>query len=391
MVTAWAAQTRMALANMLAPDNNEAAGCPAAHRADPTQGLRGDGRCACIAIAPWPRRSSSVAGTMSWPSSQSAGAAVRCRGGHRAPFAQAREDRQDRHSGDHGRTERRAAVVAPVKDMAEIHDFPDLAVPHHQQARQRQDRHRYFLMSQAFSAAEVLRIVRQHWDIENCLHWSLDVVLDEDLARNRKDNARQLAVLRAPDAELALADPDRPRPCAANSSTPSRWRWRAPASSRRRCQCRCSSATSRRHSPTDRPPCARHWPGAWRRRHWRRRRRAWPGGNRPGPCRRHGRASSTMLSTAQKVQPGATERSWPDGVAFCAELVQDGAHLVVGHRVPEVGAVHDEAVERALLVDRGREELGDSPARRRPRADHVVLQRRRACRRHPAPPSPSGR
>jgi hypothetical protein len=30
--------------------------------------------------------------------------------------------------------------------------------------------------------------------------------------------------------------------------------------------------------------------------------------------------SSIVLSTAQKVQPGATERSWPDGVAFCASL-----------------------------------------------------------------------
>ncbi len=25
-----------------------------------------------------------------------------------------------------------------------------------------------------------------------------------------------------------------------------------------------------------------------------------------------------MLSTAQNVQPGATDRNWPDGVALCA-------------------------------------------------------------------------
>jgi hypothetical protein len=38
---------------------------------------------------------------------------------------------------------------------------------------------------------------RAHWQIENCLHWVLDVVLDEDLARARKDHAPEnLARLR---------------------------------------------------------------------------------------------------------------------------------------------------------------------------------------------------
>src|SRR5207253_3170576 len=56
---------------------------------------------------------------------------------------------------------------------------------------------RYFLMSQNYRPKDVMRIVRTHWTIENGLHWPLDVVLDEDLARNRKDNApANLAVLR---------------------------------------------------------------------------------------------------------------------------------------------------------------------------------------------------
>ena len=39
--------------------------------------------------------------------------------------------------------------------------------------------------------------MRAHWQIENCLHWVLDVVLDEDLARARKDHAPEnLARLR---------------------------------------------------------------------------------------------------------------------------------------------------------------------------------------------------
>ena len=68
---------------------------------------------------------------------------------------------------------------------------------------------RYFLMSQAYSRKEVLRIVRTHWSIENGLHWPLDVTLDEDLARNRKDfGPANLAVLRRLALNVARAHPD---------------------------------------------------------------------------------------------------------------------------------------------------------------------------------------
>lgn len=64
-------------------------------------------------------------------------------------------------------------------------------------------------MSQPYSRTQTLSIVRQHWGIENCLHWPLDVVLDEDLARNRKDNApANLAVLKRLALNVARAHPD---------------------------------------------------------------------------------------------------------------------------------------------------------------------------------------
>ena len=50
----------------------------------------------------------------------------------------------------------------------------------------------YFLASlsaQTASAARLGRIVRQHWQIENGLHWILDVAFDEDACRIRRDNA----------------------------------------------------------------------------------------------------------------------------------------------------------------------------------------------------------
>ena len=57
-------------------------------------------------------------------------------------------------------------------------------------------------------------------------------------------------------------------------------------------------------------------------------------------------------------------------------LVEDGAHRLVGHGVEIIRAIHGESVERALLVDRWRQELRDAPAFRRPGADDVVFHRR---------------
>jgi len=56
---------------------------------------------------------------------------------------------------------------------------------------------RYFISSLLGNASKVLYAVRQHWGIENQLHYVLDVSLDEDACRIRKDNgAEVLAVLR---------------------------------------------------------------------------------------------------------------------------------------------------------------------------------------------------
>lgn len=43
----------------------------------------------------------------------------------------------------------------------------------------------YFISSRSTSAAAFLAAVRQHWSIENQLHWSLDVTFCEDLNRTR--------------------------------------------------------------------------------------------------------------------------------------------------------------------------------------------------------------
>ena len=112
---------------------------------------------------------------------------------------------------DHGRKETRAAIVAPVRDMAEEHDFPGLKAVARITSKRGRDKtvQRYFLLTQCYTPAELLRIVREHWGIENVLHWTLDVVLDEDQARSRKDHApANLAVLRRLALNIARAHPD---------------------------------------------------------------------------------------------------------------------------------------------------------------------------------------
>ena len=56
---------------------------------------------------------------------------------------------------------------------------------------------RCFISSLAARAEPFARAVRQHWGIENGLHWCLDVAFNEDHCRVRKDAAPEnLALLR---------------------------------------------------------------------------------------------------------------------------------------------------------------------------------------------------
>jgi predicted transposase YbfD/YdcC len=55
----------------------------------------------------------------------------------------------------------------------------------------------YHISSRTLTAGAYLDAARSHWAVENGLHWVLDVVFDEDRARNRKDHGPEnLATLR---------------------------------------------------------------------------------------------------------------------------------------------------------------------------------------------------
>ena len=53
-------------------------------------------------------------------------------------------------------------------------------------------------------------VVRHHWGIENSLHWVLDVTMNEDQSRNRKDHSPEnLALLRRLALNLAKLEPSK--------------------------------------------------------------------------------------------------------------------------------------------------------------------------------------
>jgi predicted transposase YbfD/YdcC len=61
----------------------------------------------------------------------------------------------------------------------------------------------YYLTSSSGTAAEIAGFVRGHWDIENGLHWVLDVVFREDRSRVRQGHAgANLAMIRRVAASL---------------------------------------------------------------------------------------------------------------------------------------------------------------------------------------------
>jgi predicted transposase YbfD/YdcC len=69
---------------------------------------------------------------------------------------------------------------------------------------------RCYLLSQACAPERFNTVVRGHWGIENQLHWVLDVIMDEDQARNRKDHGPQnLALLRKLALNLAKLEPSK--------------------------------------------------------------------------------------------------------------------------------------------------------------------------------------
>jgi len=126
------------------------------------------------------------------------------------------DDSAETVDGDHGRIEtRRAEVLHDVDWLTESHRWPGLATVGKVTATREiggraTTTSRYYIASRALSATELNRLARGHWGIENRLHWVLDVVMNEDQARARKDNAPEnLALLRRLALNIIKHNPDK--------------------------------------------------------------------------------------------------------------------------------------------------------------------------------------
>ena len=101
------------------------------------------------------------------------------------------------HNQDHGRVETRSCLV--INDLSEISTASDwkgiksvMCVV--RTRRKKGDKStsttkQYYISNLASHAIDFNRLIRNHWQIENCLHWSLDVVFDEDNSKKRNFNA----------------------------------------------------------------------------------------------------------------------------------------------------------------------------------------------------------
>src|SRR3982751_5026121 len=116
----------------------------------------------------------------------------------------------------HGRIETRTSVVSEeIGWLQQEHAWPGLAAI----GKVRRTREinaetstetAYYLLSTPLSAERFGQVVRQHWTIENSLHWVLDVTMQEDWARQRKDHGPEnLALLRKLSLNVARLEPSK--------------------------------------------------------------------------------------------------------------------------------------------------------------------------------------
>jgi predicted transposase YbfD/YdcC len=118
-------------------------------------------------------------------------------------FAGVKHDTYTVASQGHGRRERRSyTILVDPAELRQRHAWKDLKViglcySERTVNGQTSEEARYFIGSKNAKARYYAQALRDHWRIENCLHWQMDVSFREDHNRTRERNAAQnMAVLR---------------------------------------------------------------------------------------------------------------------------------------------------------------------------------------------------
>ena len=99
----------------------------------------------------------------------------------------------------HGRVERRrcsviadTSLVEKAAEWASLQGLVRIEAERYHKATGKTEREiRYYITSLKPDAARLNSAIRQHWGIENKLHWVLDVGFGEDLDRKRAGNSAQ--------------------------------------------------------------------------------------------------------------------------------------------------------------------------------------------------------
>jgi predicted transposase YbfD/YdcC len=214
LVNVWAVEARLALAQRTAPGRNEVAGALEVLELLSLEGcIVTTDALHCHRAMAQTILDRGAAYVLALKENQPALSAAACQ---RIDSATRRDEAALEQPVSHGRYEWRQVVVVRDTTLADDHNFPGIRAVARLTSHRRVDGKdtevavRHFLLSQAFSAKRVLEIVRAHWTIENQLHWVLDVVFDEDRARNRKGHGPEnISILRKLALNLLRSHPDK--------------------------------------------------------------------------------------------------------------------------------------------------------------------------------------
>jgi predicted transposase YbfD/YdcC len=110
-------------------------------------------------------------------------------------FKDTNVSRHETLDGEHGRIEtRKYTAIHDVKWLQERHDWPGLACVLMVESRRElkdkiEQETRFYISSLTLPAALLGPMIRDHWAVENSLHWVMDMVFRDDECRVRTQNA----------------------------------------------------------------------------------------------------------------------------------------------------------------------------------------------------------
>jgi predicted transposase YbfD/YdcC len=98
----------------------------------------------------------------------------------------------------HGRQERREYYTIAIPDDESFSDWAGaksigMIYRHRESGDKEHDETMYFISSLAPKVKRLSRFIRDHWKVENCEHYVLDVTFSEDASRIRKGNAPEVS------------------------------------------------------------------------------------------------------------------------------------------------------------------------------------------------------